>query len=154
MKKIIDDRGKLFGVINVIDLIVLIVVILAAAALIWKIAGNRISNAVTGRAEIEYVVKCSDMDSELVPAVENAEYPARLTASGSYVDGYLKSFRYESGKEAGTVDMYFTITANVPGNTITYPVGSQEVRVGKEHIVKTSFIEITGIIISMELSEK
>ena len=36
--KIVDEKGRLFGKVNLIDLLVLLLVIAAAAALIWKTA--------------------------------------------------------------------------------------------------------------------
>ena len=38
--KIVDEKGRLFGKVNLIDLLVLLLVIAAAAALIWTTAGN------------------------------------------------------------------------------------------------------------------
>ena len=49
--------------------------------------------------------------------------------------------------EDGTVDLLFTIECNVV-NPITTEIGTQEVRVGKTHIVKTDKIEMpTGVIL-------
>ena len=39
--KIVDEKGRLFGKVNLIDLLVLLLVIAAAAALIWKTAGKK-----------------------------------------------------------------------------------------------------------------
>lgn len=40
----------------------------------------------------------------------------------------------------------------VPANN-AYEVGSQEVRVGKSHIVKTSMIEVTGTVTAMTVTD-
>ena len=48
-------------------------------------------------------------------------------------------------------DLYFTIEVNTTFSNSAYSVGSQEVRVGIEHLVKTSDIEVTGVVSSLEV---
>ena len=48
-------------------------------------------------------------------------------------------------------DLYFTIEVNTAFSNSTYSVGSQEVRVGIEHLVKTSDIEVEGVVSSLEV---
>ena len=38
--KVLDEKGKLFGKINLIDLIVIVVLVLILAAVGWKLAGQ------------------------------------------------------------------------------------------------------------------
>lgn len=47
-------------------------------------------------------------------------------------------------------DLRFTIDANVQFVGNAYSVGTQELRVGKSHIVKTVGLEVNGTILSME----
>ena len=52
--------------------------------------------------------------------------------------------------EAGTYDLVFTIEATVKDN-LTSELGTQEIRVGKNHIVKTTTFELeNGTILSCE----
>ena len=39
--KIIDEKGRLFGKLNLIDLLVIILLIAAVAAVAWKLVGKR-----------------------------------------------------------------------------------------------------------------
>ena len=39
--KIIDEKGRLFGKINLIDLLIVLAVALVAVAFVWKITGSR-----------------------------------------------------------------------------------------------------------------
>ena len=55
-----------------------------------------------------------------------------------------------STEQNGRLDVTFTIRANV-ANAITSEVGTQEVRVGKTHIVKSVHVELpNGIITSCD----
>ena len=49
--------------------------------------------------------------------------------------------------EAGTYNLVFTIEANIT-NTLTSELGTQEIRVGKTHIVKTTTFELEGGVIT------
>ena len=53
---------------------------------------------------------------------------------------------YEQPEEGGLIDICFVIEANV-ANATTNEVGTQEVRIGKTHIVKTVHLEFNyGVI--------
>jgi hypothetical protein len=167
LKKIVDEKGKLFGIINVVDLIVLLVILAVAAAVLWKLFGNTVTSAMSGKTEFTYVVKCTEVDASLKEILEEQKLPQQLMSSGSYVNGSLTKVEFaphmvtalqQDGtvmtyEDEGTVDAYFTITASVDSRTLTFPVGSQEVRVGKEHIVKTRYIELEGFILSVDIAE-
>lgn len=49
--------------------------------------------------------------------------------------------------EAGTYDLVFTIEGTIT-NPLTSELGTQEIRVGKSHIVKTTTFEVEGGIIT------
>lgn len=50
-------------------------------------------------------------------------------------------------------NLRFTIECQVVPANNAYEVGSQEVRVGKSHIVKTSMIEVTGTVTAMTVTD-
>ena len=49
--KIIDEKGRLFGKLNLIDLLVIVLLIAAVAAVAWKLVGKKAAETVadTGR---------------------------------------------------------------------------------------------------------
>ena len=63
--KIIDEKGRLFGKLNLIDLLVIILLIAAVAAVAWKLVGKKAAEAVadTGRT-ITYTVTVEDVNRE------------------------------------------------------------------------------------------
>jgi len=57
MKKLIDDRGRLFGCISIIDLIVLIVVILLAIAMFTRFRESETPLTTSNMVKVTYIVK-------------------------------------------------------------------------------------------------
>ncbi|MBR6811931.1 MAG: DUF4330 domain-containing protein [Oscillospiraceae bacterium] len=168
MKKAEGKKGKLFGVINIIDLIVILLVLAVAAAVIWKVFGDKVTEALTSDMDMTYTVRCEGLSAALGEDLEGQSYPQQMAASGSYVNAHvtgvevvphLETVYNEDGtsevRESLTeVDIIFTCTATVDSRSVNFPVGTQEVRVGKEHIVKTRYVEVEGFIASLELNEQ
>ena len=167
---VIDEKGKIGGKINIIDLIVLIVVIAAVAAV--AVLGARGSGASGGYSEhIIYTVKVQGVDEDVYKTIQT-QLPAQLLSSDALQDGYVTAVegtRVEENNEslieaskntyyvglhpgqAGTYDLVFTIEANLT-DTVSSKIGSQEIRVGRSHIVKTNTFELdSGIITSREV---
>lgn len=166
--KIIDEKGKIFGKLNIIDLLVILLVIAAVAFLGIKLA-NRDSGGVVGTTKLTYTVKVSAVEPEVYESVKQ-NIPGQLMASGELVNGTVVSVEAEpshSGASLSTeggaldvtlrddlLDLVFTIEANVT-NTVTNEVGTQEVRIGKSHIVKTTKFEMpSGVILTCDWEEQ
>lgn len=169
--KLVDEKGKLFGILNIIDLLVILLLIVAVALIGWKVLKkDGASNA--NRTILTYTVEVKGVDQEVYEGIK-AYVPGesgigdQLMANGSMVDAYVTSVTaapHEGGltmtdvngnmltfpTEDDTLDLTFTIQANVV-NAVTNEVGTQEVRIGKTHIVKTVHFELTnGIITTCE----
>lgn len=162
--KVLDEKGRLFGKINLIDFAVVLVLAAVIAAVGWKLAGNRITNALEGeKLTIRYEVVCPDVD------VDASEFAAshiggQLMNSGKLLDGCITDCVVEPHTEVvldadgnpkavedpSCRDLRFTIEAKVNEGDSIYSVGSQELRVGKEYIVKTLDMEFNGNITAIE----
>ena len=57
--KIINEKGKLFGLINIIDLSVLLIAVLLAAAVGYKAMGPKINQGSVQTKEATFIVKLS-----------------------------------------------------------------------------------------------
>ncbi len=165
--KFVDSNGKLFKRFNVIDVIVVLLVLAIIAAIAWKtIADQRPVVVEEEEEEVEllfesadhliYEVVCKDIPEEVAEAfqsqVQLSRAKRRLMSNGQPLEGYLTDCSYET-EEDGLCTVYFTIEAVLDYNEGIYSVGSQEIRIGKPHIVKTYQIESTGVIYSMEVSK-
>lgn len=160
--KMIDEKGRLFGKLNLIDLIVIVLIIAAAIVVGVKfLGGGESADAPTTR--LTYTVRMTAQDKALVDQLSQYVDTAtgkrdQLMAGGNLLNAYVVDFwteptRYNkngnnevqildqaAAEAAGLVDICVVIEAQV-ANTITNEVGTQEVRVGKTHIVKTAHVE-------------
>ncbi len=169
--KLVDERGKLFGKLNIIDLLVILLLIVAVALIGWKVTRKDGASNVS-RTILTYTVEVQGVDKEVYEGIK-AYVPGesgigdQLMANGEMVDAYVIDVTakpHEGGitmtdvngttltfpVEEDTLDLSFTIQANVV-NSVTNEVGTQEVRIGKTHIVKTVHFELSnGIITTCE----
>ena len=166
----IDEKGRLFGKINIVDLLVLIVIVVLGAVLGVKLLGRGSADGAgsAGDSKLIYTVQVTQVKPSLyeeikkwipgdqlvsgtdlldgcyVTAVASAPHQSIGTVSVSGANG---SFSLQA-EETNLLDLTFTIEANV-GYTLTNLVGIQEVRVGKSHYIKTKHIELNGTIQSL-----
>ena len=95
--KIIDEKGRLFGKINLIDLLVIVLVVAVVAAVGWKVVGKKAAAAVSdNQHELTFTVLFKDQPLEVAEFAEtqigkqlvnNAKLiPAEVTEVSSYFD--------------------------------------------------------------------
>lgn len=163
--KILDEKGKLFGKLNLIDLIVVLVIIAVVAAVAWKLGGSAVTEAIADKGTtIRYEVLCTKVDAD-TSAFAESHVGGQLMSNGDMMDGtivdcvvepYTQTVLDSEGNAKQVEDpayrnVRFTIEAKVVEAANAYSIGSQELRVGKSHIVKTTELEINGTITSMEV---
>jgi len=166
---VIDEKGKIGGKVNIIDLIVIILILAAVAAVV--VLGGRGSGGGGAPEHVIYTVKVQGVDEDVYKTIQT-QLPAQLLSSDALQDGYVTAVegtkveenddaRIEASKntyyvglhpgQAGTYDIVCTIEANIY-DTVSSKIGSQEIRVGRSHIVKTTTFELdNGIIISRDV---
>ena len=161
----LDEKGRLFGKINIIDLLVLLLVIVIAVVVGIKLmGGGGLLGGDTQGATITYTVKVSGVDPTVYDNIKGYKGDA-LMASGAVIAGSevvditqaphtaSATIDTQSGAlvvpvDQDLVDVTFTIKARVPDVT-TNEVGTQEVRIGKTHTVKTIHFELSdGVVMS------
>ncbi len=172
--KVVDEKGKLFGKLNIIDLLVILLILAAVVVVGVKVLGGGAAGA--SATKLTYTVRVTAQNADLVDRV--AEYvntatgsKDQLMAGGNLLDAYVVDYwteptRYnrlttgsvefcseETAAAAGLVDICFVIEAHV-ANTVINEVGTQEVRIGKTHILKTTHMEFSGGVIESCTWEK
>ena len=148
---------------NIIDLCVLVLIVAVVGFLGYKVA-NGIQSRGADTITLKYQVMYEGVSTDLYDAT--AEHvPSQIMASGVLYDSYVTAvekkdcFVYENGewvKDPYHCNLIFTVEGNVANATVlTTEVGSQEVRVGKVHVLKTQYLEFDkGIITFVEWGEK
>ena len=164
----IDEKGRLFGKLNIVDLLVILVVLVAVVVLGVKFLGKDGGGGINpGKTQVTYTVLVKGVEQEVYDNIQKY-IPGQLMASGEMLDGQVVSVEPRAHEQTvtvdqiktsatpeptvdeGTIDLLFTIECNVV-NPITTEIGTQEVRVGKTHTVKTDKFELmNGVILDCE----
>ena len=168
--KIIDEKGRLFGKLNLIDLLVIVLIAAIAVVAVVKYTGRDTElkhYSASLNRPMEYSVVCRMVYRD---AAENAkqEVGKQLMAGGELVEGcfitaveerpYYESYVDASGtlqhaESPDFCDLIITVKGEAPYVDEAYQVGTQEVRIGKAHILKTVNLELNAIVISLEGAE-
>ena len=155
----IDEKGRLFGKINIVDLLVILVIVIAAAVLGVKFLGPNSTIAVNPKTtQVTYKVLVESVQPEVYENIQQY-IPSTQMASGELLDGQVIAVEAKPHTTNATVsasgdmllvstdkqllDLTFTVECNVV-NTITSEIGTQEVRLGKSHIIKTDKFEMNS----------
>lgn len=168
----IDEKGRLFGKINVVDLLVLVVVVILVAVLGFKLLGRRNTggaDSAGSSSTLVYTVQVTQVNPAVYEDVQRWIPGDQLMSGSDLLNGcYVTAVEAKPHQVTGSVsasdgtrsvtfpvdgndllDLTFTIEANV-GYTLANTVGIQEVRTGKSHTVKTQHFELTGTILSCD----
>lgn len=157
--KIIDKKGRLFGLINIVDLLI-IVLLLALVAVGVKRFGNKaaVGEATTKKGVITAEIKdVRDVTAKNVKVGDPIYDYDKGTLIGKILTAEVEPYKDKTeyqGKffNAEVPDKYrviVTLDADVKETQDFYQVGTEQIRIGAEMRIKnksiTSFITILGI---------
>ncbi|MBR6555826.1 MAG: DUF4330 domain-containing protein [Clostridia bacterium] len=166
--KLINEKGRLFGIINPVDLVILLVILLAVGGIGWKVLGAAESKAETDLVNATVVVHIRGAMNEVVEGIEKADPVGQtLLSNNATTQAVIKSVAYtdyvavgvnDDGQHVITTDpmrkdIFFTITAPVDRASNAPSIGVQEIRVGATFSVKTKYIHMNGTIESIVYDE-
>ena len=161
--KMIDEKGRLFGKINIIDLCVLVVFLLVIGVAGYKVAGNKLGNVLGTNAETKtvlFTVRCTVRSEALAKVIQPKDQLISLT---SKVDAFVESVSYTAAdvwvptadgrlivtKDPMRKDVLVTVKMKANPNVAIIKLGSQDVAVGSAFFVKTSRVAFGGTIDSL-----
>jgi len=164
--KIINEKGKLFGIINIIDLVVILCIALVAFALIYKLGAPAAENVVAPKSDMIVKMRVRGAMDYLEKEV-NKHLPAgtRLVAGNDYIpdaevvsvtsEPYLAGVTTADGRvvteaDPQKSDLIITVRAKQNKNDPILKIGNQEIRIGRGFIFKTQTFEINAIIETVE----
>lgn len=152
--KLIDEKGRLFGKINLIDLLVVILIVAVLAAVVWKLGGRNVAAAATGSNKTAvYTVEFEDIPADIAHFAETQVGKSLVNDSKVIAASITDVQTGEYAGENGHLRLYITVEADATFTGNVYKVGPQEVRVGYEYILKTSEFELTGLISALEVTD-
>lgn len=166
--KVINEKGKLFGVINIVDLLVLIAAIAVVAGVGYKLFGAQIQQATSPQVEMTAVIRVRGATPFLVSELQrNDQVGKQLVSGNEFVDATIESMNIEDYIQQVTTadgrivdaldgtkkDLVFTIKTKVAKDTAAPKIGTQEVRAGRTFILKTNDFETTGNVDSVNIAK-
>lgn len=159
----IDKKGKLFGKINVIDLLFLIILVVAVVGGISRFKDSAISVESTSKGRMTFLV-----DEVRMPTAENITEGQELYSydkgtymgkiAGKTVKPFEDAVEYEGQWVNAPVPdkyvVYVDVDVDIKESDKSYVVGGEEIRVGNEYRVKTKTSAFTGICVGIKKDGK
>ena len=157
--KIIDKKGRLFGLINIVDLLI-IILLLALVAVGVKRFGNKaaVGEATTKKGVITAEIKdVRDVTAKNVKVGDPIYDYDKGTLIGKILTAEVEPYKDETEYQGkffnaevpGKYRVIMTIDADVKETQDFYQVGTEQIRVGAEMRIKnksiSSFMTILGI---------
>lgn len=159
----IDKKGKLFGKINIIDLLFLIILVVAVVGGISRFKDSAISVESTSKGRMTFLV-----DEVRMPTAENITEAQELYSydkgtymgkiAGKTVKPFEDAVEYEGQWVNAPVPdkyvVYVDVDVDIKESDKSYVVGGEEIRVGNEYRVKTKTSAFTGICVGIKKDGK
>ena len=110
--KIINEKGKLFGIINVVDLLVLVAAIAVVAGVGYKLFAKQIKEVASPQVSLTMTVRVRGATPFLVNEVQrNSQVGKSLVNGNSYVNAQITDMKIEDYNQQVT-----TLTPHCNGN--------------------------------------
>lgn len=167
--KIINEKGKLFGIINVVDLLALLALLAVIGGVGYKLFANRITDAVSPKVDITTTILVRGAQPYLVeelqrnspvgkPMVNGTAFLEDASIESMEFSDYVQQLSTSDGRLVDFIDgrrkdVTFVIRGKVAKDSAVLKIGSQEVRAGRTFYVKTNDFEVAGNIISVVVGD-
>lgn len=165
--KIVNEKGKLFGLINIVDLVVLLAIVAIIAGIGWKLFAPKVQEAVSSDVVMTTTLRVRGATPFLVNELKRNDQTGKSLVSGNefvaatiesvdFVD-YVQQITTADGRivdalDPSKKDIMIVIKSSVKEGTPTPKIGTQEVRAGRTFIVKTNDFETTANIDSVDFA--
>lgn len=160
--KIIDDKGRLFGTVNILDLLVVLIIVLAVIGGAKRLKSRPYVQQQSVKAELVLFVDKVRMPS--VKAVKIGD-PLFFYDKGIKV-GTIKDLKVEAHKEPTDMhgkfenvdvpdkyDMYITLECEAKDSENYILIGGEQMRIGYTTQYKNKNIAMTATVYGLELEK-
>ncbi len=158
--KIVDEKGKLFGLVNVIDLLVLAAVLLVIGGAVYKFKGkDTVQNT---PKTVRVTVLAPAIRPEMLTGVQVGD---KMVSGSSFTNVAIKDFEIQpafmvisdsDGRRVEAIDPFlkdvvFTLEGTTTISSGTINLGGQDIRSNKEYYVKSLLYEFKGQVMNVEI---
>ena len=165
--KLVNEKGKFLGIVNLVDILVILAILLVLGGIGYKVLSASIAETLSPTQEITVTTRVRGIYPRYVSQIEDAVGDQLLAGNALIKDAFLESVSFEpyviqvqtddgrivDAKDPTRLECVFTIKAKVTRDTSVIKIGTQEIRVGTGHFMKTRTIEFSTNIESIELGE-
>lgn len=160
--KIIDKKGKLFGLINIIDLIFILIVIVAIVGGAKKLGGTRIVNEGTKKGQVTYMVyNVRKVTADNIRIGDQLRHYDKGTYIGEIVDKKVEAAtqktdwqgKWTNAELPDRYTVFITVDCEIGENDQTYTVGGEQTKIGGEYRMKTKTSAFFGTCMGISLIE-
>ena len=166
--KLIDEKGRIFSKVNIVDLIVILVIVAVIAAAAVKITTGRTTDSAAGdqAAQSEQQYCYTTIIARLQPEEvgKNLKVGDHLVANGGYTDAEIVDVQMKPADYVGVNSEGQTVKSEHPiwkdiivvakqkldPSDVTLKLGGQEIRVGYDFILKTQMVETKATVRNIE----
>ena len=158
-------NGKLFGKLNIIDILVLLILIAAVVFVGMRLMGRGEAQPTTetpqAQANLRYTFLSNPIPRELAENAvaafegEDADFggtpvsPRRIYNNNLLVDAMITDWEISEAPD-DMVYLHLTIEATATYSTGRCTVGSQDLRIGVSYTAKTLVVEVVGRVTGVE----
>lgn len=161
---IIDEKGKLFGKINIIDLAAIVIIIVSVAAICFKFGFSAHKNVGSANDEITYVMKVKAIRDTSADALKIGDQLTEKTTKkkiGEIIDKRVETAKEVVNKVDGTLtreveipgryDVYITVKGNgIVNDTGYFLDGAYQLGTFSSVVFSSKYIETTGTVIEIK----
>lgn len=157
--RLIDEKGKLFGLVNPIDLLVVLLIVLIAGGAVYKLkfsaagsAAKTVYATVRIPLVIPYVADKVKVGDKIVSGTSYTDVEiVKVEAKPSEVVTSTAVGERKLATDPWNKDLYVTVKGKTGIPEAEVNMGGQEIRVGKDYFVKTFTSELKGTIIEVKI---
>jgi len=154
---------------NIIDAVIILVVLAVAAVFAVKFIDFEQAQPAVGTQTIQFNVRVEAMTRSMYEEIQD-KVPAQMISNGNYVKGWIRSSEAEPIEvsdvevmdtanqtrlyHVAPLEEYVAVTffceAELAEGALLNTLGSQEIRVGRLHYLKSADIEFVGTVVSLD----
>lgn len=161
--KLVNEKGKIFNIINLVDLAVLLLIVAFLSIVILKVTDVKLVSSGENNL-ITITVSCQGEYPSTAEALKTGD---KLVSQNSYIDGQIVSIdsvpskqfvNTDDGRIVVTehpvlLDVIVKVSFEAPAGSATIKHGDQQIRVGNKYFIKTQTVEMDGRIEIIEQKE-
>ncbi|MDD4239004.1 MAG: DUF4330 domain-containing protein [Desulfotomaculaceae bacterium] len=158
--RLVDEKGKLFGLMNIVDFLVLVAVLLVLGGAAYKLKGQGSGDSASKTVKV--TVLAPSIRPEMLTNIKVGD---RMASGSSFTDVVVKDITIRpaysittdsAGRRVEATDPYLkdlivVVEGRTPISGATINLGGQEIRRNKDYYIKSLDYEFKGMILDVTI---